>query len=587
MLRTHTCGELLKKDINKEVALCGWVQSRRDHGGVIFIDLRDRYGLTQIVADPSHNKDIHKICETVKSEDVLLGSGKVRYRGKGLENPNLKTGDIEVLLDHIEILNRSETPPIEIDDRKISNEEVRMKYRYLDLRRPAMQQNLMMRHKVAAAARNYLDNQHFIEIQTPLLVKSTPEGARDYLVPSRVHPGHFYALPQSPQLYKQILMVAGFDRYYQLAACLRDEDLRADRQPEHTQIDMEMSFAEIDDIFSLVENLVKQVFKKTINIDIKTPFERVMHKDSIGKYGLDKPDLRFGLELADVTEIVSKSDFSVFTDAIKKGGIVKCLNLKKCGEFSRKEIDELTEFVAVYGAKGLAWMKMEEGLKSSIVKYFSNDVQQHLIKKVDAKKGDLLVFGAGSKSMVNESLGHLRNFVGKKMKLYDEKEFRFCWVTDFPLFEYDGKEDRIKPAHHMFCMPKKEHIPLLEKNPLDVYCTQYDLVLNGVELASGSLRITDPELQKKVMKVIGMTEKEANEKFGFLLEAFKYGAPPHGGLAIGLDRLVAMMCGYIDIREVIAFPKNKNAACLMDGSPSPLNDKDLKEQHIKLNFVQK
>ena len=587
MLRTNTCGELTKKDIGKNVTLCGWNQSRRDHGGVIFVDLRDRYGLTQIVADPSHKKEVHKVCEKVRREDVLRAIGKVRHRGKDLENPKLKTGEIEVLLESLEILNSSETPPIEIDDRQLANEEIRMKYRYLDLRRPEMQRNLLVRHKASMAVREYMNSENFLEIQTPMLVKSTPEGARDYLVPSRVNPGHFYALPQSPQLYKQILMVAGFDRYYQFPICLRDEDLRADRQPEHTQIDIEMSFVEIDDIFNVVENLMKSIFKKTLNIDLKTPFERLKHSSSIDRYGLDKPDLRFGLEITDITSISSESDFSVFKDAVKKGGVVKCLNLKGCGTFSRKDIEEMTEFVAIYGAKGLAWAKMEEELKSSIVKYFKKPIQDKIIKATNAEKGDLIVFIADNRKIVNESFGQLRNFIGKKLKLYDEKEFQFCWVTDFPLFEYDDKEDRIKPAHHMFCMPKKEDIKLLEKKPLEVYCTQYDLVLNGVELASGSIRITDPELQKTIMKIIGMTEKEANEKFGFLLESFKYGVPPHGGIGIGFDRLVAMICGYNDIREVIAFPKNKNAANLMDGCPTKLSDKDLKEQHIKLDFIQK
>ncbi len=589
MLRTHTCGELRLKDEKTKVTLAGWNSVRRDHGGVIFIDLRDKYGLTQVVFDPSHNKKAHAAAERLSREDVIQVKGTVRYRGKGLENHNLPTGQIEVIVDEITVLNKSATPPIEIDDNKIAHEDMRLKYRYLDLRRSEMQKNLRFRHTVGMAAREYLDHQGFTEVETPVLMKSTPEGARDYVVPSRVNPGKFYALPQSPQLYKQILMVSGVDKYFQFARCLRDEDLRADRQPEHTQIDIEMSFVERDDVLNLIEGLYVHLFKKALGITLKTPFPRINHKEAMEKYGCDKPDLRFDLELTTLTEEMKKSEFSVFKSVIEKGGIVKAINAQGCGEkFSRNEIDSYIAFAQSVGAKGLAWMKMtDKGLESNIVKFFPEPVQKEIIKKTKAKKGDLLFFTADTYKNTNEILNKIRNKLGQDLKLIKENDWRFCFTVDFPLFAWNEEEQHWEPEHHMFCMPKKEDLQYLETDPGKVYCTQYDLVLNGWELGSGSIRINDPEIQKRVMKVIGMTEEEAQMKFGFLLEAFKYGAPPHGGVGLGFDRTVALMAGYHDIREVIAFPKNKAAQCPMDGSPSEISDKQLKELHIKADMIKK
>ena len=507
MLRTHTCGELQLKDDKKTVQLAGWNHSRRDHGGVIFIDVRDKFGLTQIVFDPSHNKDVHKIAEKLSREDVVQVKGKVRPRGKDLENPKLTTGQIEVLADEIKILNKSETPPIEIDDNKIANDDMRLKYRYLDLRRPQMQKNLRLRHNAGVAAREYLDKNGFTEVETPMLMKSTPEGARDYIVPSRVNPGKFYALPQSPQLYKQILMVSGVDRYFQFPRCLRDEDLRADRQPEHTQIDIEMSFVERDDLLNMIEELYCHIFKKVLGMKLKTPFPRLSHKDSMNKYGTDKPDLRFGLELKELTEEMKKSDFSVFKSIIEKGGIVKAINAENCGEkLSRNEIDKYIVYAQSVGAKGLAWMKMtNKGLESNITKFFPEAVQKKIIEVMNAKPGDLLFFAADTYKNANEIMNKVRKKLAEDLKLIKEGQWNFCFVIDFPLFAWNDEAERWEPEHHMFCMPKEEHLKFLESDPGKVYCTQYDLVLNGWEMGSGSIRINDPVVQEKVMKVIGMT----------------------------------------------------------------------------------
>jgi aspartyl-tRNA synthetase len=578
MYRTHTCGELNAESIGKVVKLAGWTNSRRDHGGVIFIDLRDRYGFTQIVFDPSHDKIVHSDAEKIGREFVLCVSGTVRRRPEGMTNPKLKTGEIEVLVDELTIISKSKVPPIEIDDRIDAGEDMRLKYRYLDLRRPKMQQLLMTRHKAAQAAREYFAENGFIEIETPLLIRSTPEGARDYVVPSRVSPGCFYALPQSPQLYKQILMVAGMDRYFQLARCLRDEDLRADRQPEHTQMDLEMSFVTAEDIRLLVEGLYKHLFKKVLGQNIKTPFPVIKYKDSMSKYGIDKPDLRFGMELIDVSDIVKKSDFKVFAEMEQ----IKCLVADK--DFSRNEIDALIEWAKANGAKGLAWMRVtEKGVESSIVKYFSEDLQKQIVERTNAKKGSVIFFVADKPKAVAEVLSKLRLELGKKLKLIDETQFNFCWVVDFPLFEWNDEENNWQPAHHMFTMPKKEHFEFIEKSPEKVEGDLYDLVLNGVELGSGSIRITDVALQERVMNVVGFKKEDAEKRFGFLLEAFEYGAPPHGGMGLGFDRTVALMCGFNDIREVIAFPKNKKAENPMDGSPNEIEDKQLKELHIKLD----
>jgi aspartyl-tRNA synthetase len=580
MLRTHTCGELGKKETGKSVKLCGWMASRRDHGRLIFIDLRDRYGLTQIVFDPKV-KDAFSAAEKLRREDVVCVEGKVVARKKGMENPKLKTGAIEVEISKIDVLNKAETPPIEVEDRVEAGEEMRLKYRYLDLRRPVMQNRLLTRHKAVAAAREFFNKNGFVEMTTPLLVKSTPEGARDYIVPSRVNPGKFYALPQSPQLYKQILMVAGFDRYYQTAVCLRDEDLRADRQPEHMQWDLEMSFCTSGDVKEFVEGLYKHIFKEVLNVKLDK-FPVFNYKEAMERYGTDKPDIRFGLELIDVTETVKKSDFQVFKDAEK----VACLNPEK--EMGRKELDNYIDFCQKNRAKGMAWMRVtEKGLEGSIVKFFKPEIQKEILNATKAKKGSVLMFIADKKKTAESILGSLRIKLRDDLKLVKDGEFKLCWVKDFPLFAWNEDEDRWEPEHHMFTMPKPEFIKDFEKKPGEVIGDLWDLVLNGIELGSGSMRITNPELQERIMKFIGMTKEQANAKFGFLLEAYRYGAPPHGGMGLGIDRTAALMCGINDIREVIAFPKNKAAECLMDGCPSEVEDKHLKELHIKTEVRKK
>ena len=586
MKRTHTCAELNDKDINKKVILAGWCSTRRDHGGVIFIDLRDRYGITQIVFDPSHNLQSHKTAETFRREDVIIVEGHVRKRPKGMENERLVTGKIEVLVDKILSVNKAQTPPLEIDDRISASEEMRLKYRYLDLRRPIMQKQLIFRHQLATAIREYFNNLGFIEIETPMLIKSTPEGARDYLVPSRIHQGKFYSLPQSPQIYKQILMIAGFDKYYQIARCLRDEDLRADRQPEHTQVDVEMSFAEVDDVLHLTEGLIKHVFRKMLNRDVKVPFKRFTYEEVMEKYCTDKPDTRFGMECCTVTEIVKNSEFKVFLDIIKKGGIVKALNAEDCGEkLSRNKIDELIEFAKQNGAQGLAWMKVTKtGLESNIVKFFPQKVQKQIIESAKAQPDDLLLFAADTPKIVNDVLSKLRLELGHSLKLIKE-DFGFCFVTDFPMFEWNEDEQKWDFSHNPFTMPKEEYWKHLETEPDKVISYQYDFVMNGSELFSGSIRNNIPELQERTFKVTGISSEEIQERFGFLLEAYKYGAPVHAGFGLGFDRLAALMQGMHDIREVIAFPKNKSAESLMDSAPSEVSEKQLQELHIKLDFV--
>lgn len=582
MYRDNTCGELRKTHLGKEVKLAGWVHSRRDHGGLIFIDLRDRYGLTQIVFDPAAHKETHAEAGKLRREDVISVTGKVRARKAGMENPKLVTGEIEVICSKIDILNRAETPPLEVDDRIEGNEEIRLKYRYIDLRRPVMQQRIGFRHNVVTAVREYMNKNNFLEIETPLLVRATPEGARDYVVPSRINPGKFYALPQSPQLYKQILMVSGCDRYYQIARCLRDEDLRADRQPEHTQIDLEMSFVHQEDILELVEGLYKHIVKKTLNVEIKEKFPRISYNESMTRFGTDKPDLRFGLEIMDVTNIMQKSDFEVF----KKADYVECLNPEK--DFSRKEIDELTQFVTTGGAKGLVWLKLaEKGLEGSLTKYMGAELQKELLQTTKSKKGSTLFFVAGNFKTAHLSLGILRNELARRLDLIKPNELKFCWVIDFPLFEWNEEEQRWEAMHHIFSRPSDDTVDYCEKDPSRVRGLLHDLVLNGIELGSGSIRVNRPEMQERVMKVIGLTHEEAMKKFGFLLEAFKYGAPPHGGMGLGVDRIAALLLGFNDIREVIAFPKNKNAECPMDGCPSEISQDQLKELHIKLDIVKK
>ncbi len=580
--RTNTCGELSKNEVKQEAVLCGWVASSRDHGGIIFVDLRDRYGLTQVVFDPRNKKESYKEAGQLRREDVIAVKGMVRARGEGLANPNLKTGEIEVLADEIEVLSKAETPPIEIEDRVDANEEMRLKYRFLDLRRPKMQRHLQIRHNASIAAREYLNSNGFLEVETPLLVRATPEGARDYIVPSRVNPGKFYALPQSPQIYKQILMVSGCDRYFQFARCLRDEDLRADRQPEHTQIDVEMSFANASDIMDMVEGLYNHMMKKVLGMDIAYKFPKISHKDAMDKYGSDKPDLRFALELKDITEEAKNSDFQVFKGAEK----IKCVNPED--KFSRNEIDDLIQFAVSVGAKGMAWMRVtENGLESNIVKFFSKELQEKILEKTNAKKGSILFFIADKEKRANEILSKMRAEIAKRLGLIKENNFKFCWVVDFPMFEWNEDEQKWDPSHHIFTAPKKAHHGIIEKDPKNVEADLYDLVLNGVELGSGSIRETDPEIQQRLMKVIGLSKEEARKKFGFMMDAFRYGVPPHGGMGLGFDRIVALMCGYNDIREVIAFPKNKDAECPMDGSPSEVEEKQMKELHIKVDLVKK
>jgi aspartyl-tRNA synthetase len=584
--RTHNCNELRLNHLNKEVVLNGWVHSRRDHGGIIFIDLRDRFGFTQVVFDPKFDKKSHEDAEHLRREDVIAVKGTVLKRTEGMTNEKLDTGEIEVYIKNLEILSKADTPPIEVDDRIIAGDELRLKYRYLDLRRPAMQKNLLFRHNALKSARDYFNKNNFLEIETPFLIKSTPEGARDYLVPSRVNAGKFYALPQSPQLYKQILMISGVDKYFQVARCLRDEDLRADRQPEHTQLDFEMSFVDSNDIMNFVEGLICHMFKELKNIELTKPFKRLTYEESMEKYATDKPDLRYGLELIDVTDVVKNCNFQVFNTVIENKGIIKCINPEF--DFKRKEIDSLIDFCIKNGSKGMAWMRVtNEGLESNIAKFFSDEIQKELLSITNAKPGSVLMFIADEKNKANKIINELRQELAKRMNLIKEDDYKFCWVTDFPLFAWNEDEDRWEPEHNMFSMPKKEHLKYLDTNPELVRGDLFDIALNGTEIASGAIRIHDPKIQQKIMNMIGISNEEANEKFGFLLEAYKYGAPVHGGMGIGFDRLLALMLGTNDIREVIAFPKNKNAQCPMDNSPGNVSKVQLKELHIKLDLIEK
>jgi aspartyl-tRNA synthetase len=585
MRRTHHCNELGADNTGREVVLMGWVQRRRDHGGVIFIDLRDRNGITQIVFNPEYNPEIHDKAHDIRSEFVLAIRGKVTHRPEGMINPALKTGEIEVMVSELKILNRAQTPPFQIEDKVDAAENIRLQYRHIDLRRPEIQKNIILRHRAAATIRTYLNAGGFLDIETPVLTKSTPEGARDYLVPSRLSPGMFYALPQSPQLFKQLLMIAGFDRYYQIVRCFRDEDLRADRQPEFTQVDLEMSFVGEDDVMAVAEGLVAAVFKEVLGADIKTPFERMTYADAVGRYGLDKPDLRFGLPLADITDIAGACGFKVFADVVKNGGIVKALNAKGCESFTRKEIDDLAPFVAVYKAKGLAWIKVRENeWQSPIAKFFSSEEKQRLAERIDMAPGDLIFFVADQPNIVNDALGNLRNHLGKKLGLIDEKQFRFLWVTHFPLLEYDETEKRYQSMHHPFTSPVESDYDKLDTDPLAVSSRAYDLVLNGSEIGGGSIRIHQKDLQVRVLRTLGMKPEEYEEKFGFLLNALDSGAPPHGGLAFGFDRLMTILCGGTSIRDVIPFPKTQKGTCPLTGAPSPAGRAQLKELSLKTDL---
>ncbi len=589
MLRTHTCGEVNKSHVGKPATLCGWVDSRRDHGGVIFIDLRDRYGITQVVFDPSHNKEAHAAAEHLGREWVLQVRGKIRNRPAGMTNTKIPTGEIELISDHLDILNRADVPPLEVDDRIDAGEDTRLTYRYLDLRRPKMQSHLLMRHKAAQATREYLSSQHFLEIETPMFVKHTPGGARVFKVPCRFHPGKWFSLPESPQIYKQLLMVSGCDRYFQMARCMRDEDLRADRQPEFTQIDLEMSFVDQDDVLTLIEGMVAHIFKKTVGATLKTPFRRMSFNDALTKFGSDKPDLRFGMEFSEVTDIAKHSDFSVFKSVADKGGHVFALVGPGCGKFSRTEIEECIEIAKTHHLPGLAWMKVttEGKLEGSVVKYFSDAVQKQLLARTAAKPGDIILYAADEWEKALLALGQVRLHLGRKLNLIKDNAWEFTWIVDFPLYEWNADENKWQARHHIFTMPREEDMKLLEKDPAKVRGKLYDLVLNGVELGSGSIRIHRKDIQSAVLNVTGMTYEEAAKKFDFLLSAFSYGAPPHGGIALGFDRLTALLCKQTDIREVIAFPRNKNMENLMDGSPQDWNDAWLKELSLKLNIVKK
>jgi aspartyl-tRNA synthetase len=583
--RTAYCGDITESYIGEKITIKGWVQKRRDLGGLIFIDLRDREGIVQVVFNPDLSEEALALAEKIRNEYVLSVTGTVVARGEGTVNPNLRTGKVEIHVEEVQIINEAKTPPFMVDDQMEVSEDVRLKYRYVDLRRPAMMETLRMRHNVTTSFRTFLNENGFLDVETPILTKSTPEGARDYLVPSRVHQGEFYALPQSPQIFKQLLMVSGFDRYYQIARCFRDEDLRADRQPEFTQIDMEMSFMDTEQIITLVEDMMKKLMNDVKDHNVQLPFQRMTYDDAMSRYGSDKPDTRFKMELIDVSEIVKESGFKVFAGAVASGGQVKLINVKGgASQYSRKDIDGLTEFVSRYGAKGLAWLKVEEeGLKGPISKFVTEEDASQISASANAESGDLLLFVADKKSVVADALGALRLKLGKELKLIDETKFNFLWVTDWPLFEFDEGENRYYAAHHPFTMPVREDLERFETDPSSVRAEAYDLVLNGYELGGGSLRIYERDIQEKMFKVLGFSKEEAKKQFGFLLEAFEYGTPPHGGIALGLDRLVMLLAGRTNLRDTIAFPKTASASCVLTDAPGEVSEAQLKELSLSLD----
>ncbi|MGA1164538.1 MAG: aspartate--tRNA ligase [bacterium] len=587
--RSNLCGTLRVENLGETVTLMGWCQTRRDHGGVIFVDLRDYTGICQVVFRKEASSEAHERADSIRSEFVIAVRGKVENRIEGNVNPKLPTGEIEIVVHELNILSESQTPPYVMDEREQVEERLRLQYRYLDLRHPTMQKNLILRSKAMQQTRNFLADQGFFEIETPMLTKSTPEGARDYLVPSRVHPGSFYALPQSPQIFKQLLMVSGYDRYMQIARCFRDEDLRGNRQPEFTQLDLEMSFIQPEDIYNLVEGLLSSLFETLLDVKISTPFERMPYQTAMEDYGVDAPDLRFDLKLKDISDIAGQCGLKVFSDAIERGGIAKAINVKGGSDFSRKELDELTEFVKIYGAKGMAWVKRnEEGWQSPIAKFFSAEDQRAIEERLDVEVGDLILFGADNKNIVNDALGNLRKEVARRRKLIPENTYKFVWITDFPLLEYSASDKRYHAVHHPFTMPNLEDFKKYGKTePQNIRSVAYDVVLNGVELGGGSIRIHRQDIQQQVFKWLELSDAETEEKFGFLLQALSYGAPPHGGIALGFDRLMMFLLNTDSIRDVVAFPKTQRASCLMTEAPSEVPPSALEELHLRVRQIPK